>query len=174
MTIQFGSATKAGDKDKIFFSGSQIAFHANCCEECCWPCGGLSASELPSQFEIVISGVVDGPCADGLCDDINGTFTVGFDSIVSGICTWVYESTLDGCGYTDVVLLFSITATSSNMILHVLWEEAGGGGDLLCYFRESFSLPKACDAIDDSVDYYDSIATEQCDASSATCTVTAL
>jgi hypothetical protein len=176
MVIQFGY-----DGKLLFSRGGPIAFHADCCEDCCLPCG--EGSDLaPAEFEINISGIINGyNCSASGCGNLNGLFTVGNFGVGSGgeWCGWGYNVDIDLCTHhtTSGLSLIMDRGPPGYVTVLVQWFGDSSGPDpnaVLCEFRSTFVWPVECLTFDEEVASYREHGFYHCDTRSATCTVTAL
>ena len=150
-------------------------------EEGCSPCGaGLGLA--PAEFDIDISGIVDGyNCDESGCAGLNGSFTVGslFISASGETCTWDYDTEIALCDHTTAFLRLQMTHATSTVTLHVTWvaNSSSPHADpwaVLCEFRESFSKPFNCLTFDDDLASYRQHGFYHCWTASATCAVAAV
>lgn len=143
------------DGDVLFDSGS-IAMHEDCCCDMCTWC--VPPSGTPDEIQVVISGVTNDGCAD--CGDFNDTFIC---SRAAFQCYWTSdEFTVCNWAHTIRVVIndVGITVTDNHVgpLAYVAFRKSDESVD--CANLSSESIPFLSD--------YD------CDASSASCAITAL
>ena len=176
-----------------------LALYPCCCEKqfTCEPCPG-GTNNAPQYMTVVISGMADDTCAN--CDDYDGTYVLEFDEDLSGAafnqCIWINNAIPLHCGCrgTNGHSIYIISTYDGDVTwgFYVYLEigcTSAIGGPCERYNRYLWSdnLSVAtytdCNGLEDvSVSYTSTFhhggtagdypcADNQCDASSATCSV---
>lgn len=168
-SILFGNSAGA-NTDKI-------AFHEDCC------CGdiecALCSSTPPDQFQVDIAGVVDNACPD--CEFFNDTWILtntirgGSCSAVGEGCFWWYKFPSATCTAVGIYLFIAQDATPVTpyylgVVVTTLDADCGG---IVFNFTKRSAAKFDCANLSGYDVPWDYTFT-QCDASLATCAVTAL
>lgn len=152
--------------DKVLFTpDDKVAMHGDCCCDLPVRCERCSGN-TPEQLEVVLAGIVNDLCND--CAGLNGTFVLDrLDPDDS--CIWTYYLPSEICNQISLSAQLLGDGVYTNTQLKIWMYFAGP------VFLRDFGSTNPVDCEWSNLDVpYDNSGGGQCDASAATCTVTAL
>lgn len=137
------------------------------CDMCSVPCNFCDSGTTPTQYQIVVSGIVDDDCVT--CSGLNATYilTQGGD-VAFGSCTYSYVFPSAICtSFTAIVL--SITASSYSVQFRF------GGFFHISFLLGSLANPRDCSEPNSlDIPFNSNNGFTACDGTGATCLLTAL
>jgi hypothetical protein len=141
-----------------------------CC--CNPPCDYCSSGRGPNQFEVVLDGFANGSCDCGNASP-DGTYILDFGGDFA--CGWQYLLDSTDCGYTMIRLRVIDLMNGTYMVEVYVLGFVFGLGSGSNYFRKTYESKPDCSGFSsEDIPFSENTASYPCDASSATCLVTAL
>ena len=139
-----------------------------------YPCCGAGecdhcSDRVPRELSVEISGLTNSNCLD--CDDLNGTFTLGYVGQNIGQCRWEFDG--DFCVWDRLVCILYVDF--GDYFLEVAYQDSTGASAVNIIWLENLGtyMPD-CEAWDNQDVSVTNQPQGHCQDDYSTCTVTAL